>query len=138
VIQYAVDVLKVQDIIVTGHYGCGGIAAAMSPASLGLIDNWLRHVQDIRERHPALLAVSGAQALDRLCELNVLEQALNVCRTTVVKDAWDRGQSLAVHGWIYAVKDGLIKDLDFCATADSDSNRVFEKAVAALPGAAKR
>ncbi len=123
VIQYAVDVLKVQDIIVTGHYGCGGIAAAMGSASLGLIDNWLRHVQDIRDRHPALLAAGGPQALDRLCELNVLEQALNVCRTTVVKDAWDRGQPLAVHGWIYAVGDGLIKDLDFCATADSDSTR---------------
>jgi carbonic anhydrase len=135
VIQYAVDVLKVQDIIVTGHYGCGGIAAAMGAASLGLIDNWLRHVQDIRERHPALLSASGPQALDRLCELNVLEQALNVCRTTVVKDAWDRGQPVAVHGWIYAVKDGLIKDLDFCATADSDSTRVFENAVTRLPGA---
>src|SRR5678816_3124193 len=85
VIQYAVDVLKVQDIIVTGHYGCGGVAAAMGSASLGLIDNWLRHVQDIRDRHPELLAAGGAAAVDRLCELNVLEQALNVCRTTVVK-----------------------------------------------------
>jgi carbonic anhydrase len=132
VIQYAVDVLKVQDIIVTGHYGCGGIAAAMSPASLGLIDNWLRHVQDIRDRHPALLAASGAQALDRLCELNVLEQALNVCRTTVVRDAWDRGQALAVHAWIYDVGDGLIEDLNFCATADSDSTGVFDKSVARL------
>jgi carbonic anhydrase len=133
VIQYAVDVLKVQDIIVTGHYGCGGIAAAMSPASLGLIDNWLRHVQDIRDRHPALLAAaSGAQALDRLCELNVLEQALNVCRTTVVRDAWDRGQALAVHAWIYDVGDGLIEDLNFCATADSDSTGVFDKSIARL------
>ena len=129
VIQYAVDVLKVQDIIVTGHYGCGGIAAALGTSSLGLIDNWLRHVQDIRDRHPELLALNGQQAVDRLCELNVLEQALNVCRTTVVKDAWARGQPLAVHGWIYTVADGLVKDLNFCATADLDSTQVFDKAV---------
>ncbi len=98
VIQYAVDVLKVQDIIVTGHYGCGGIAAAMSSASMGLIDNWLRHVQDIRDRHPELLAIGGQSAVDRLCELNVLEQALNVCRTTVVKDAGTAASTVAVHG----------------------------------------
>jgi carbonic anhydrase len=132
VIQYAVDVLKVQDIIVTGHYGCGGIAAAMGTASLGLIDNWLRHVQDIRDRHPSLLAGGGAAALDRLCELNVLEQALNVCRTTVVKDAWDRGQGVAVHGLIYSVADGLLKDLNFCATAEADSTAVFDSAVGRL------
>ncbi len=113
VIQYAVDVLKVEDIIVTGHYGCGGIQAAMNSASLGLIDNWLRHVQDIRDRHPGELAAAGKAAADRLCELNVLEQALNVCRTTVVKDAWHRGQDVSVHGLIYSVADGLLKDLDF-------------------------
>jgi carbonic anhydrase len=132
VIQYAVDVLKVQDIIVTGHYGCGGIVAAMGSASMGLIDNWLRHVQDIRDRHPALLAGGGAAAIDRLCELNVLEQALNVCRTTVVKDAWNRGQNVAVHGVIYAVADGLLRDLNFCATGDEDSTAVFDAAVAHL------
>jgi carbonic anhydrase len=129
VIQYAVDVLKVQDIIVTGHYGCGGINAAMSSASLGLIDNWLRHVQDIRDRHPELLSLNGKAAADRLCELNVLEQALNVCRTTVVKDAWDRGQSVAVHGLIYSVADGLLRDLNFCATAGEDSTAIFDAAV---------
>jgi carbonic anhydrase len=132
VIQYAVDVLKVEDIIVTGHYGCGGIQAAMGPASFGLIDNWLRHVQDIRDRHPEKLAAAGKAAADRLCELNVLEQALNVCRTTVVKDAWDRGQQVAVHGLIYSVADGLLKDLDFRAGADSDSTAVFEAALAGL------
>jgi carbonic anhydrase len=132
VIQYAVDVLKVQDIIVTGHYGCGGIAAAMGSASMGLIDNWLRHVQDIRDRHPELLAIEGKAAVDRLCELNVLEQALNVCRTTVVKDAWDRGQPVAVHGLIYSVADGLLKDLNFYATAEQDSTGVFDLAVGRL------
>src|SRR5690554_2847339 len=103
VLQYAVDVLKVEVIMVTGHYGCGGIAAAMGSASLGLIDNWLRHVQDIRSRHAGRVAAAGAEAADRLCELNVLEQARNVCRTTVVRDAWARGQKLSVHALIYSV-----------------------------------
>jgi len=132
VIQYAVDVLKVEDIIVTGHYGCGGVAAAMGSASLGLIDNWLRHVQDIRDRHPDQLLAAGKHAVDRLCELNVLEQALNVCRTTVVKDAWARGQDVAVHGLIYSVADGLLRDLNFRASADTDSSGVFEQALVGL------
>jgi carbonic anhydrase len=132
VIQYAVDVLKVQDIIVTGHYGCGGIAAAMSTQSLGLIDNWLRHVQDIRDRHPQLLEGGGVKALDRLCELNVLEQAQNECRTTVVKDAWNRGQNVSVHAMIYSVADGLLRDLNFCATGDADNTALFESAVTGL------
>lgn len=129
VIQYAVDVLKVQDIIVTGHYGCGGVAAAMGSASFGLIDNWLRHVQDIRNRHMKMLANAGPLALDRLCELNVLEQAMNVCRTTIVRDAWNRGQDLAVHGMCYSVADGLMRDLDFCVTGESQTVPVFEAAV---------
>lgn len=132
VIQYAVDVLKVEHIIVTGHYGCGGIAAAMSSASLGLIDNWLRHVQDIRDRHSDQLAAAGRNAVDRLCELNVLEQALNVCRTTVVKDAWARGQDVTVHGLIYSVADGLVRDLNFRAGGDSDATGVFEVALDGL------
>jgi carbonic anhydrase len=132
VIQYAVDVLKVEDIIVTGHYGCGGIQAALTSASFGLIDNWLRHVQDIRDRHPDELKRAGKAAADRLCELNVLEQALNVCRTTVVKDAWHRGQDVSVHGLIYSVADGLLKDLDFKASGDSDSTAIFEAALAGL------
>src|SRR5688572_9856607 len=132
VIQYAVDVLKVEDIIVTGHYGCGGIVAAMNSASLGLIDNWLRHVQDIRDRHPEHLAAAGRNAADRLCELNVLEQALNVCRTTVVKDAWARGQEVAVHGLIYSVADGLLRDLNFRASGDCDASGIFEQALTAL------
>jgi len=132
VIQYAVDVLKVEDIIVTGHYGCGGIAASLNSQSFGLIDNWLRHVQDIRDRHPRLLAEGGQVALDRLCELNVLEQAQNVCRTTIVQDAWARGQNVAVHGMIYAVADGLLRDLNFCATSETDNSALFERAVAGL------
>jgi carbonic anhydrase len=136
VIQYAVDVLKVQDIIVTGHYGCGGVTAAMASQSFGLIDNWLRHVQDIRDRHPQLLAEGGVKALDRLCELNVLEQAQNVCRTTVVKDAWDRGQNVSVHAMIYSVADGLLRDLNFCATSEADNTALFERAVAGLSGSA--
>jgi carbonic anhydrase len=133
VIQYAVDVLKVEDIIVTGHYGCGGINAALGTTSFGLIDNWLRHVQDIRDHYPAILAAAGVHAGDRLCELNVLEQAMNVCRTTVVRDAWERGQRLAVHGWIYSVADGLVRDLDFCATGETDSAELLRRAVAQLP-----
>ena len=138
VIQYAVDVLKVQDIIVTGHYGCGGVAAALGSASFGLIDNWLRHVQDIRDRHPALLRGAGPAVVDRLCELNVLEQALNVCRTTIVQDAWSRGQAVAVHGLIYSVGDGLLRDLDFCADGQQDSSRIFEAALAKLASPAPR
>jgi carbonic anhydrase len=138
VIQYAVDVLKVEDIIVTGHYGCGGVAAALGTQSLGLIDNWLRHVQDIRDRHPQTLAAAGAAAADRLCELNVLEQALNVCRTTVVRDAWDRGQRVAVHGLIYSVADGLLRDLGFYADAGMDSTGVFEVALEGLPSPGQR
>ena len=133
VLQFAVDVLKVEDIIVTGHYGCGGIAAALNDTSVGLVDNWLRHVKDIRDHHRHVLAHAGPAALDRLCELNVLEQALNVCRTTVVQDAWKRGQQVAVHAWVYAVSDGLVRDLNFCATAEDDATELFNRAVAALP-----
>jgi carbonic anhydrase len=133
VLQYAVDVLKVEDIIVTGHYGCGGVAAALRASPLGLIDNWLRHIQDIRDRHPKLIQGEGDAVVDRLCELNVLEQALNVCRTTVVQDAWNRGQQVAVNAWIYSVADGLVRDLGFCATASDDINTLFHQALSRLP-----
>ncbi len=129
VIQFAVDMLKVEHIIVTGHYGCGGVAAALHSTSIGLADNWLRHVQDIRDRHTADLAANSGDAVDRLCELNVLEQALNVCRTTVVKDAWARGQDLTIHGLIYSVADGLVRDLNFRASGQTDPVEVFEKAL---------
>ncbi len=113
VIQYAVDVLRVEHIIVCGHYGCGGVGAAWKGTPLGLIDNWLRHVQDIAETHRHDLAARPDEAarVARLCELNVLEQVTHVCRTTVVQDAWKREQPLRVHGWIYSLEDGLIRDL---------------------------
>jgi carbonic anhydrase len=113
VMQYAVDVLKVEHIIVCGHDGCGGVKAAMENAQLGLIDNWLRHVQDvIRDHEPELTHIDDLEKrLDRLCELNVVEQVLNVARTTIVQSAWQRGQELVVHGWIYGLEDGLLRDL---------------------------
>jgi carbonic anhydrase len=116
VLQFAVDVLKVRHVIVCGHYGCGGVRAALNDDRLGLIDNWLRHVQDVRDKHMGLLAhlADGAQRLDRLCELNAVEQVVRVAQTTVVQDAWARGQPLAVHGLVYALEDGLLRDLDMC------------------------
>jgi carbonic anhydrase len=113
VLQYAVDVLAVPHVIICGHYGCGGIRAALDERPHGLIDNWLRHVQDVQRTHNAELeAIASEDArLDRLCELNVLEQVRNVARTTVVQDAWRRRQTLALHGWIYDLADGLLRDL---------------------------
>jgi carbonic anhydrase len=113
VMQYAVDVLKVEHIIVCGHHGCGGIKAAMDNLQLGLIDNWLRHVQDVMDEHKDELAQieDESQRLDRLCELNVVEQVMSVARTTIVQSAWQRGQELAIHGWIYGLQDGLLRDL---------------------------
>ncbi len=121
VLQYAIDVLKVEDVIVCGHYGCGGVRAAYFGSSLGLIDNWLRHVQDVRHRHEAIVnaAVSEKARIDRLCELSVIEQARHVCQTTIVESAWRRGQALAVHGWIYDIGDGLVRDLQ-CTTVGSE------------------
>ena len=113
VMQFAVDILKVRHIIVCGHYGCSGVRAALRRDRLGLSDNWLRHVQDVREKHEECLASAGSdsEACDRLCELNVIEQVANVCQTTIAREAWERGQELAVHGWIYGLHDGLLRDL---------------------------
>ena len=113
VLQYAVDVLKVEHVIVCGHYGCGGVQAAYGNASLGLIDNWLRHVKDVVEKYETDINALPTQEvrLDRLCELNVIEQALHVSRTTIVQDAWKRGQALTVHGWVYRLQTGLLKDI---------------------------
>jgi carbonic anhydrase len=113
VLQYAVDVLKVRHVIVCGHYGCGGIRAALDGTAHGLIDNWLQHVQDVKEAHQAeLLSFADVDArINRLAELNVLEQVRNIARTTIVQDAWRRDQPLELHGWIYGLKDGLIHDL---------------------------
>ncbi|MDR2239701.1 MAG: carbonate dehydratase [Zoogloeaceae bacterium] len=113
VMQFAIDVLNVRHIIVCGHYGCGGVRAALFGSRLGLIDNWLRHIQDVRDKHAALLAgLDGEAAVNRLCELNVIEQVVNVAQTTIVSDAWERGQPLAVHGWVYGLSDGHAHDLD--------------------------
>ena len=121
VMQYAVDVLRVRHVIVCGHYGCGGVQAALEGAGLGLIDNWLRHVQDVMWKHSSALAAADAAArLELLCELNVVEQVANVCRTTVVQSAWERGQELSVHGWVYGLDDGLLRDLDVCVTCPAD------------------
>ena len=115
VLQYAVDVLRVEHVIVCGHYGCGGIAAARRAVPLGLIDKWLRHIQDTQERHRRELDAldDEAIAVDRLCELNVLDQAGNVCRTSIVQDAWQRGQELTIHALIYRLTDGLLRSLNF-------------------------
>jgi carbonic anhydrase len=132
VLQYAVDVLKVEHVIVCGHYGCGGVRAAYLNASFGLIDNWLRHVQDVRDRYPDLIAEVAEDedaAVDRLCELNVIEQARDVCQTTVVQDAWRRGQSLTVHGWIYEIRDGLLRDLDCTSSGPADVADSFTRAL---------
>lgn len=120
-IQFAVDVLQVGHIIVCGHYGCGGVLAALRDDRVGLCDNWLRHVQDVRGRHQAELdALPEAQRHNRLCELNVLRQVVNVSKTTVVRDAWARRQELAVHGWVYDIKDGLLRDLGLCLTSEEE------------------
>jgi carbonic anhydrase len=120
VVQFAIDVLKVRHIIVCGHYGCGGVLAALRNETLGLVDNWLRHVQDVRAQHQPQLDALASEALRhaRLCELNVMEQVVNVCQMTVVRDAWTRRQPLAVHGWIYDIHDGLLRDLGVCATSE--------------------
>lgn len=133
VLQFAVDVLKVSHIIVCGHYGCGGVQAAMQNLQLGLIDNWLRHVQDVMHRHDTLLSKirDEAERLNRLCELNVIEQVLNVSRTTIVQNAWGRGQELTVHGWIYGVADGLLRDLEICIADQRELTAAYEKAVLA-------
>jgi carbonic anhydrase len=138
VLQYAIDVLKVEHVIVCGHYGCGGVSAAWRGAPLGLIDNWLRHIQDVAERHrPELESIPDEAAkLDRLCELNVIEQAANVCRTTIVQEAWNRGQALAVHAWIYTLRDGLLRDLRFSVSAAGEVSGAHTAAVAAGPATA--
>jgi carbonic anhydrase len=129
VLQYAVDALKVGHVIVCGHYGCGGVRAAYERASLGLIDNWLRHIQDVRERHQARLDATGGDeaGMHRLCELNVVEQARNVCQTTIVQEAWARGQALAVHAWIYDVRDGLLRDLRCTVTGIAEIGPMYSK-----------
>jgi carbonic anhydrase len=132
VLQYAVDVLQVRDVIVCGHYGCGGVRAALEGSRHGLIDNWLRHVQDVAERHVERLdSVPEAERLDRLCELNVVEQVINVGRTTIVADAWARGQRLTLHGVVYGLHDGILRDLEVGGSSEDEVTRSAAAVVAA-------
>lgn len=135
VLQYAVEVLEVRDVVVCGHYGCGGVKAALEDARLGLIDNWLRGAQQVARKHEALLDQLDAPEarLNRLCELNVIEQVVNVCRTTIVRDAWKRGQQLAIHGWIYSLADGILRESGMCVTAGEELQSVYDAALAAAP-----
>ncbi len=134
VIQYAIDALRVRHILVVGHYGCGGVAAALKNSRLGLIDNWLRHVQDIRDRHLDVLEAieDPARRTDRLCELNVMQQVLNVCQTSVLREAWARGQHVTVHGWCYALSDGIIRNLDVSCGGREEALDQFNEGCARL------
>jgi len=139
-IQFAVDVLKVEHVLVVGHYGCGGVRAVLEEQRLGLVDNWLRHVEDVKHKHAdalAALATPGARH-DLLCELNVIEQVANVCQTTVVREAWDRGQKLIVHGWIYSLGDGRVRDLDMHVIDAAALAPARAKACARILGSASR
>jgi carbonic anhydrase len=133
VIQFAVDVLKVRHILVVGHYGCGGVQAALLNHRFGLIDNWLRNIQDVRNKHAARIeAKPEAFRAACLCELNVIEQVVSVCRTTIVQDAWERGQSLTVHGWVYAISDGLIRDLNLGISSFDEIETGYARALAGI------
>jgi carbonic anhydrase len=134
VMQFAVDILKVRHIIVCGHYGCSGVRAALRGERVGLSDNWLRHVQDVHQKHEKRVAAAAddVRSADRLCELNVIEQVANVCKTTIVRDAWERGQPLTIHGWVYGLKDGLIHDLKTSVTNFAEVPAVHQAAIAAL------
>ncbi|MBV8031753.1 MAG: carbonate dehydratase [Betaproteobacteria bacterium] len=134
VLQFAVDILKVRHVIVCGHYGCSGVQAALGRQRVGLSDNWLRHVQDVEEKHEARLAPLRRQggAAERLCELNVVEQVLNVCETTIARDAWERGQELTVHGWIYGIHDGLLRDLGLTVQGYDQAVPAYRSALSAL------
>jgi carbonic anhydrase len=133
VMQFAVDVLKVRHIIVVGHYGCGGVRAAIEEQRHGLIDNWLRHILDVRNKHRAVLAATAPELrLDRLCELNVIEQMANVCQTTLVQDAWERGQQLSVHGWVYGLQDGLLRETGLAASSREEAAAAYSDAIGSI------
>lgn len=133
VIQFAVDVLKVKHILVVGHYGCGGVHAALHGSRIGLADNWIRHVGDVAEKHAGILApLDEHLAHDRLCELNALEQAVNVCQSTIVRDAWRRGQQVAVHAWAYSLRDGRAHDLGLDVAATDQLDAQYAAALAAI------
>ena len=134
VIHYAVDMLRVKHILVVGHYGCGGVKAALHDNRTGLTDNWLRHVQDVRDRHESILDAidDGDEKVDRLCELNAMQQVVNVCQTSVLREAWARGQSVTVHGWCYSLQNGLITDLKVSANSREEAMERYRDAVDAM------
>ncbi|HUI99464.1 MAG TPA: carbonate dehydratase [Usitatibacter sp.] len=134
VMQFAVELLEVEHIMVVGHYGCSGVAAALENRRVGLADNWLRHVQDVHMKHADRIGriAEGAERHDRLCELNVIEQVAHACQTTIVREAWERGQRLAVHGWVYGLKDGLLRDLDTTVMRPEEVLPVSQAAIARL------
>ena len=132
-IQFAVERLKVEHVMVVGHYGCSGVQAALEGARIGLADNWLRHIQDVRDRHRALLeAVPEPSRHDALVELNVIEQVVNVAQSTVLQDAWNRGQTISLHGWVYGLHDGLLQDLMLSVSVSSGLDVLYQKAVAGV------
>ncbi len=134
VMEYAIEVLKVKHVIICGHYGCGGVQAALRNLELGLIDNWLRHVRDVHDKHEAALlrVAEESKRWDKLCELNVVEQVQNVCNTTIVQRAWKNGQQLSIHGWIYSLQDGLLRDLNVCTTNTQESEPIYNAAIEAV------
>ena len=134
VIQFAVDVLGVKHIIVCGHYGCGGVMAALTETPVGLVENWITHVMTVKNKHKTLLngVESAAERAKLLCELNVIEQVLSVCGTTVVRSAWDSKQQLSIHGWIYDIADGLLNDLDICITHKEEINEVYDNCISRI------
>ena len=132
-IQFAVEMLKVEHVMVVGHYGCGGVQAALDNVRIGLADNWIRHIQDVRDRHRQLLnALPESKRLDALVELNAIEQVVNVCQSTVLQDAWARGQQISVHGWVYGVHDGLLQDLKITVSGLDGLEAVYLAAVEAV------
>jgi carbonic anhydrase len=130
-LQFAVDVLRIKHIIVVGHYGCSGVRAALEHQRIGLADNWLQHVRDVAHdhRHELTAIEHDESRADRLCELNAMEQASNVCETTIVRDAWERGQELWVHAWVYGLKDGRVRNLDFCVGGAAEFARRREHGI---------
>ncbi|MDO8717965.1 MAG: carbonate dehydratase [Polaromonas sp.] len=135
-IQFAVDQLKVEHLMVVGHYGCGGVNAALNNLRMGLVDNWLRHIKDVRDRHCTILQAAPPEArLDMLCELNVIEQVMNVAQTTVMQDAWARGQRVSLHGWVYGLKDGLLQDLHITLDSLEGIEPLYRAAIAGVSAA---
>jgi carbonic anhydrase len=134
VMQFAIEVLKIEHVIVCGHYGCSGVSVAVQNQRVGLADNWLRHVQDVHSKHATRVATMTEmpRRIDRMCELNVIEQVANVCQTTIARDAWERGQALSIHGWIYGLKDGLVRDLKTTVNRPEQAAAAYQAALAAL------